>query len=324
MKQFLKKTSVFLFIVAAFATVTDLVVTNALQQVDKGDLASWNKIYNKQLDAEVLIYGSSRARVHFDPRVFKSELGVSAYNMGIDGHNFVMQKARHDAILRNNAPPKLIILSVDYYTLNKREDLFNPNQFLPYILQPEIRDVTSHYVGLDIYDYYLPMARYIGHQGLVLEGFRSMLGKKLIAHETYNGFVPQFLQWDNKLETLIKEKKRYETIVDNRYLKLLRDFLIDCRNKGINVLMVYAPEYITGQQFVKGRENMMAVFNQLSGELKVPFWDFSTDPLSKDKSLFYNALHLNAKGADLFTSKFVQMLSEKKELYMHSPLLGEK
>lgn len=324
MKQFLKKVSVFLFIVVLFATVTDFLVTNALQQADKGDLASWNKIYNRQLDADVLIYGSSRARVHFDPRIFKNKLGISAYNMGIDGHNFVMQKARHDAILRNNAPPKLIVLSVDYFTLNKRDDLFNADQFLPYILQPEIREVTRHYEGLDVYDYYLPMARYIGRQGLVLEGFRSMMGRKLMSHETFDGFVPQFLQWDNKLEEMIKEKKAYETVVEEQYLKLLRDFLIDCRKKGINVLMVYAPEYIKGQQFVQGRKNMMAVFNRLSSEFKVPFWDFSTDSLSKDKGLFYNALHLNADGANLFTSKFVRMLGEKTQLYEHKPMLVEK
>lgn len=314
MKQFLKKTSIFLLFVAIFATVTDLLVTNALQEVDKGDLASWNRIFNKQLTEEVLIYGSSRARVHFDPRIFKSELGVSAYNMGIDGHNFLMQKARHDAILRNNKPPKLIVLSVDYYTLNKRDELFNPNQFLPYILQPEIRNTTRLYKGLDNYDYNLPMARYIGRQGLVFEGFRAMLGKQLVAHETYNGFVPQFLQWDNKLEALIKEGKKYETIVEKRYVTLLRDFLFDCKKRGINVLLVYAPEYIKGQEFVKGREKMMRVFQELSDELKLTFWDYSNDELSGDKNLFYNALHLNAKGAELFTRKFVNRLRERKDL----------
>lgn len=314
MKQFLKKTALFLLVVATFATITDLLVTNALKKVDKGDLASWNKIYNGQLSEDVLIYGSSRARVHFDPRIFKSELGISAYNMGMDGHNFLMLKARHDAILRNNNPPRLIVLSVDYYTLNKREDLYNSNQFLPYILEPEIRKTTREYKGFDVYDYNFPMVRYIGRQGMVIEGFRAMLGKPLVAHETYNGFVPQFLPWDNKLETLIKQGQKYKTSIEERYVTLLRNFFADSRKRGINVLMVYAPEYIKGQQFVQGREKMMEVFQRLSREQKVTFWDFSNDELSRDKGLFYNALHLNARGAELFTRKFVDMLRERNDL----------
>ena len=315
MRQFLRKVSIFLLFTSVVAIIADLLVTKALQQSDKGDLASWNKIYNQQLNEDVLIYGSSRARVHFDPRIFESELGVSAYNMGIDGHNFLMQKARHDAVLRNNRQPKLIVLSVDYYTLNKRDDLFNSGQFLPYILQPEIRKTTRLYKGLDVYDYYLPMARYIGHPGLVLEGFRIILGKKSASYETYNGFVPQFLAWDNKLESLIRNNTQYETVVDKQYLGLLRNFLKDCRNKGIKVLMTYAPEYTTGQQFVKGRDKMMAVFNKLADELKVPFWDFSHDEISEDKRLFYDAFHLNAEGAEIFTRKFVNLLREKEDFY---------
>jgi lysophospholipase L1-like esterase len=53
---------------------------------------------------------------------------------------------------------------------------------------------------------------------------------------------------------------------------------------------------------------------QISIKYKIPFIDFSKDSMSYNKEYFYNATHLNKKGADLFTEKLIKKIKNQQLL----------
>lgn len=74
---------------------------------DRGDTARNEYIANK-VTAPVLIFGSSRAIHHYDPRIFKDSLEVDCYNCGQDGMGIVLFYGRYKMITQRYIP-KLII-----------------------------------------------------------------------------------------------------------------------------------------------------------------------------------------------------------------------
>lgn len=257
----------------------------------------WNDLFYNNISPEVAIYGSSRAWVHIDPMIIEDSLGLSAYNFGIDGHNFWLQYYRHKTLLKNTTP-KTIIHSVDINTLKKRRELYNYEQFLPYMLwNREMYEVTKSYVGFNLTDYSLPLARFIGKRDFLspyfnFEGFTPVRVK---------GFQGQNREWNDDLKRAQAQMGSYTADLDSASVELFRQYIQECKSLDINLILVYTPEYIEGQQFVTNRSEIMTLLKGIAQENNLPFLDYSAHYLSMDKKYFYNSMHLNATGAEEFS-----------------------
>jgi len=129
----------------------------------EGEYPVWNDVIDGKVNSDLVIYGSSRAWVHIDPAMISDSFKISAYNLGIDGHSFTLQYLRHSMLLQHNKKPKIILYSLDLFTFRKRDDLYNLEQFLPYMLyNKQIRDATIGFKGFNLWDYEIPLVRYYG------------------------------------------------------------------------------------------------------------------------------------------------------------------
>lgn len=301
MKTFILKIIIFLVPVILFMLSAEYYLTNNLKKSHNipAEIEVWNDIYEGNLNSDIAIYGSSRAWVHIDPNIIKDSLNMNAYNFGVDGHNFWLQYLRHKEFIKHNKQPKLIIMSVDVFSLAKRKDLYEINQFLPYMLWNEnIIKFTSSYEGFNFEDYYLPFVRYYGR----IRGAHSVL-KSTLDKELYrnNGFKGIESNWDKDKAKL--KKNNYSIVIDPNSIDLFEQFLIECKANNTNIILVYTPEHIEGQKFVKNRQQIIDVFSDFSEQYNLLFLDYSDDKMCENKEFFYNASHLNKKGAELFTSK---------------------
>lgn len=257
----------------------------------------WNDLFYNNISPEVAIYGSSRAWVHIDPMIIEDSLGLSAYNFGIDGHSFWLQYYRHKTLLKNTTP-KTIIHSVEINTLRKQRELYNYEQFLPYMLwNREMYEVTKSYVGFNLTDYSLPLARFIGERDFLsqyfnFEGFTPVRVK---------GFQGQNREWNDDLKRAQAQMGSYTADLDSASVELFRQYIQECKSLDINLILVYTPEYIEGQQFVTNRSEIMTLLKGIAQENNLPFLDYSAHYLSMDKKYFYNSMHLNATGAEEFS-----------------------
>ncbi len=315
MKSFLLKTILFVLPVLLLAKPIDVFITNNLKKSKTyafGELSTWNDLLSSKANSEILIYGSSRAWVHIDPASITEQTGRTAYNLGVDGHNFIIQKLRHDLIMNSKPKPKLIILSLDLFTLQKRKDLFNAEQFLPYMhTDKKMQDVIKEFEGFTRLDYQLPLLRYYGKYGAITTALQEQfITNHHLNSGRVNGYQPQDKPWNADFDKAKSKMKKYKVELDSATIILFNNFIKESRANDIKLCFVYTPEYIEGQEFVSNRDSVMQIFANYSTEFNIPFFDYSNDSISLDKKYFYNASHMNKDGADKFTKQLMLDLNK--------------
>lgn len=316
MKLFLQKIAIFFIPILLLLFPFDLFLSRSLkknQSIDfaRGEYSIWNDLYEGKIDSDVVIYGSSRAWVQINPFIIQDSLNTSVYNLGMDGHNFWLQYLRHNILLEKNVKPKLIILSVDLFTLQKRVDLYNYQQFMPYMLWNEkmIHSLSS-YAGFKAVDFYIPLVRYMGHYDFIARGLNERFNFNIhLKQERKRGFAAMDKEWNNDLELATNKMDKYRVEVDSATIALFDDFIIECKKENIQLVMVYPPEYIDGQKFVENRGEIINLFKGFAEEHSLKFLDFSKNKLCYDKTYFYNASHLNKEGAEIFSKELTKHIN---------------
>ncbi|PWA04017.1 hypothetical protein [Flavobacterium psychrotolerans] len=318
MKKFLKYFLFFLSPIILLSYFMDVFISTNLKKSNKdafGEYSTWNDLLEGKVNSDVVIYGSSRAWRHINPSMISDSLHVSAYNLGIDGHNFWLQYLRHTILLEKNKKPKLIIYSVDMFTLKKNKDLYNSEQFLPYMLwDKKIRDATISYNGFKSMDYEIPLVRYYGRYFEIMKAGFMFFKPQNNAVKRIKGYQGQEESWNADFERVKSKMKNLEIELDPASIVLFEQFLKECKAKNIKIIFVYTPEYVEGQKFVKNRDQIISIYKKYSEKYHIPFYDYSNDSISFQKKYFYNANHLNKTGAELFTGKLISKLKSTNAL----------
>jgi len=265
----------------------------------------WEDIINGRIQADTLIYGSSRAWVHINPIPMENRYDGGFYNLGMDGYHFGMQYFRHLQFLKYNEKPRRIILSLDVFSLEKRTDLYNFGQFLPYLFRSDFRRETEGYEGFSFWDYRLPLVRYYGDRQAKHAAMRAAWPRPQGIYRT-KGYRGMPFEWNADFSNATAITDTIKAGVDPEVLELFTRFLSECQTAKIKVLLVYTPEYIEGQRFVRNRGEILEIYRKAATEYQIPFLDYSDSPLSSRRELFYNAMHLNRTGSDLFTRQLIE------------------
>lgn len=268
----------------------------------EGEYPVWNAVFSGEACSDVLVYGSSRALFHIDPDIINSELGLSAYNLGINGHTFLLEYYRHDLLKQQGCDPELIIQTLDATTLVKGDDLYNPDQFLPYMLNNDyMKEIAISFKGYSDYDFEIPLLRYFGKKEAFLEFWKLLLFPASNDSLRTKGYRGNKKEWTDDLEDAREQYGSYTAEPDSSLLNLFKRFLDECKEQDQAVILVYTPEYIEGQSFVINREVIMELYREISREYGIPLIDYSGNDISQNIDYFYNTTHLNREGSQLFT-----------------------
>lgn len=306
MVQFIYKCIKFFSAIVIVSSLLDIFVSNQLEKSRIDELSVWNDIYSGSINADLVIHGSSRAWVHFDSKIISDSLNLKVYNLGIDGHNFWLQCFRHSELLKYNKTPEFVIVSVDAYTFYKRPDLYESTQFLPYMLNNKaIEEATNSYLGFSFLDYHLPLVRYYGRSDAVIQAFNVFNNLEISNSVRVKGYKGQNRVWETGGENLEIIMHGYRLEPDRKTIDLFDKFLDDCSENNVKVILVYTPEFYYYQHYLLNREEIFDMFKYFSEKYSIPFYDYSNDSISYDKKRFYNSLHLNKDGAELFTKKLL-------------------
>jgi hypothetical protein len=307
LKRFISEVAIFFLLLIAGAYTIDAFITENLKKIRWGDSGIWNEIFAGGIKSEIVVYGASRAWAHYDSRIMEDSLGMTVYNLGIDGHNFWLQYLRHSMLLKYNTKPKVIVLDLSTNTLAKRKDLYGPEQFLPYMRnQPQVESTISSYDGYKYLDFHIPLLRYYGKAESLA---RSLILFLLPSHkkpDRIKGYLGMDLAWNSEdWERTKRSSQPSNTVNDPQTVKLFDSFLEECKVLDIKVIFVVSPEFIEGQSYVTNRKEIFSTFDSMSTKYNIPFFDYSKESISYESEYFYNATHMNKNGAELFTKRFV-------------------
>ena len=263
MKKFIKILLLFFIPILVLSYPIDLFLSKNLKKSNAlfGEYEVWNDIYNNNVNADLLIYGSSRAWVDINPKIIEDSLYIKVYNFGMDGQSFWLQYLRHIEYLKHNEKPKQILLAVDFNSLQKRKELYLYEQFLPYLLwNSNMNEYTKSYEGFDFFDYHIPLIRYAGNSSSIKKAINLSFDREVNKPYRVKGYKGVKKTWSKDLNNAKSKMEKYIIKVDTASVTLFDQFLKECEESNIKVSLVYTPEHIEGQEFLENKDQITNLY----------------------------------------------------------------
>ena len=168
-------------------------------------------------------------------------------------------------------------------------------QFYPFFWSSLFRKTVFPTERIAIYDKWLPLSRYMGsvpRRFLYRGPFPLPQGFKPLGKDWIPGLYLKLDDFDYRLlETAVKSMTR---------------FLDTAEADGSQVLFVLVPMYSGSQDRMSRVDEMKTYWYDLSRERGIPLLDYLDDPMCQDSTLFLDGIHLNEKGAGLWSKRLAQ------------------
>lgn len=292
----MKKFVIKICILAAVVVVADVLVGVACRYFQNnskgGDTGRMMYIADK-MNADVVIFGSSRALHHYDPRVIEDSLHMSCYNCGRDGNGIIFNYGLY-RLFCNRYTPKVMI-----YDIARGFDF-------------EAKHDNEKYLGWLRYFYDRD-----GIDSIFWSVDKTERIKMLSMMRRYNEkFVQLASDWHSPQQQDIKGFRpntgvmQYEPApvapsadipeYDNLKLYYFRRLIADCKNSGTRLILMVSPSY-------KGTDSGFERIKAMADKAGVPFVCHNNlAQISTTRKYFYDSSHMNGKGADAYTKYIIK------------------
>lgn len=248
---------------------------------------------------DVVIFGSSRARHHYDAPFLCDTLGFDVYNAGYDGNGVVLAFGLLEMILERYHP-KLILYDVEpAFDINVYEKDNGHKRYIS-LLKPYY---NNHIIG-DIIKDVSTDEWYKVHSGLLR--FNSNLFSLFVDNIKYkpnpqNGFLPLEGVYDREPEGSFRQADE----LDFFKLKYDEKFLILAKTYDVPLAVIASPKY-----GAKSSKELSPV-TDLCNYYDVPFLDYYSDSVfMQHKEWFKEPMHLNKVGARHFSKLVADIILE--------------
>lgn len=294
MKKFLLYIVLFIMPIWIILVGVDNTFSSIVRNANSAFSKPLNDMYIASDNHDVLICGNSRASVQYDPNIIDSILGCTSYNLGYDGCAINIQLLKYKHWIKLHTLPQYVIYNIDLWTMNKTQGN-NREQIFPYFRF----DKSMLYSFDEYHDYtfaekHIPFCRYIGHRELL----NRVLGDSISFYKGYYGY-----NWDWQTNNQRHNNDLYKCASDANMIQLFSDFISEQQECGISILFVYAPMFHTIMRYSPDIQKMYNMYDAIARQYNIPILDYNYDNICQDSTLFYNKMHLNRTGAEVFTTK---------------------
>lgn len=301
MSKLLKR--LILFIIMSLLGIIPMYLVDAgLRHVvrPKGFLTTWTDLYTNNINADLVIFGTSRAQSHFVSTIIADSLGISVYNLGGMALPSEIQLIRlYELLSTCTKRPKIITLEYSNRSIEHDIGLDKEYQLYPWMFNNNLYEkyTTLLYGSYSKYDFHIPLYRY---------RFRliNMIKESVKIWDTcergYYNFAPE----RNASEWLIHHDG-YRIEINPQRVEYIREFIETCINNNIKINIVYTPEYYW-QNLYSNKKEFLDTIKSIATQYDIPFKDFSCDsiPINTDTIFYGDNIHLTKKGAQKFTSEY--------------------
>ena len=267
------------------------------------------RLYNltrtmEQSTSEILIFGSSRAENQYNPAILSDSLGMTCYNAGYAGQSVFYHKALLEVIVERYIP-RLVIIDIKTYELDKiQPDYDRLSALNPYVKRhPVIRETIS-----------LRKHEKIKHLSSIYP-FNSMFTRIIMGHtriktkdSNENGFSPIEGVWSDSMK---KRTFNNDKPLDENKINAFNRILSICKENDINLVAVISPSFENQINTTSSIDYMIEKCKQQN----IPVINFTNSADFRDNRLFHDISHLNATGADIFTSKLAGKIMNNELMF---------
>ena len=306
MKKGLLRFGVAILIVLASVAVVDVAVGKVMdwmlpQISNQGDTGKTYYSLN-DVNAPVVIVGSSRAAHHYVTEMIEDSLHMPAYNVARDGCFFSYNCCVINSIL-DRYTPKLIIWEngTEYLyggisdPLESLYPYYSQNKWVLRTIQEELPWTEYLRLNSNIYQY-----NSIVHR--ILMRYR---GRHSFSDGTIKGYLPLAPKQLKKQLGLEKEELESTTLSKSK-IERFRSTLERAQNMGVRIVVVDSPKYK-----LRTYENLSASkMQEICERYGALYLDNSQIAFFLDHpELFNDAVHMNDDGAKIYTSFFLNEIN---------------
>lgn len=275
----------------------DMYLTHNLYKSNARMFRNWNEVFFDSTYYDLIINGSSRAWIQYNPMIIDSIAGTNCYNLGLDGHGITTQVARYNTYLSTHKKPKYIIQNIDLFTIQP-SGKFEREQFIPYICFDTLYN-QIHEEDYSWFDKHIPFIRYFGYKNVIFEGFGLHNDIARIPN-LYKGFCGKESCWSSTIDNI----DDIGFTCDSSCSHIFEDYLKRCLLDTVQVILVYAPMYrgSLSKEASEGERKMYKYFDNLAQKYNCIILNYLWCDICADRNFFYNVTHMNSSGANKFTT----------------------
>jgi len=292
MNNNIKKVSVFVIITLAIICILQYGIDYVYK---KRSTDKYALLFRHEIDPELMIFGSSTAIKHYNPRVIKKLTGLSYYNMGYDGLFYMQNIPLVKEYLTYVKNCKYMVISCSPY-LGKDWGIMAADFFYPYMTDGPV------------YKYYHQIEPAKVFKARYVPGYKLTLLNKAfywrIVHQpkadTNLGF-----EGINEINQVFDTIPPYMQIYDEDMLQQIKSLTREVSAKGIKVFLVMSPYYVEADKYMLNMKYILSRYKSIEDTSKgIYFMDYTTDTLALHKKYFFSHTHLNAEGNEIFSNTF--------------------
>lgn len=253
----------------------------------------------EETNEDILIFGASKALNQYVPAVMEDILGYSCFNTGQSGQSFLYCYALQKAIWKRYKP-KIVVLDIVASNFVKNESIESRIEvLLPfYNRHKEIRlrlSSISRFGKLmvlsNIYQFNSQLHRiifYNFYKEKYYKGYRPL------------GIPTKLAKWER-----LQAPGFHTQELDERLIQTFDKFVTNCVESNITLVVVISPNVVDSSNSPKFIHKIREVLDSHNVQL----WDYShsTSFIGRPE-LFYNANHLNHRGAVMFSKIIAKRL----------------
>lgn len=293
MKRFFFKIALFLVLLAAFDMSVGYVGRFLISHVKDGDMKQSNYVIN-EVDASILLMGSSRCAHHYDPTIIGENLGASCYNIGLDGNGILLMYGRYK-LMTKRYDPKMIIYDVHYNFDIKQNDNHQYLQYLrPYYDDINIKSIVNS-VGDNENIKMLSWCYRYNNQfvRLIANNLKSRTNNDM------KGYAPL----DYNMTVCEPSSVVGVPLVDTLKLYYIEQLIKECEGKT-RIVFCSSPRYLQKE------DNSFCCIEELCKKYDIPFLNhYSDTSFTNRMELFADINHLNKQGATLYSEMISKEIS---------------
>jgi hypothetical protein len=249
--------------------------------------------------ADILVFGASRANHHYIPEIFEDSLKMTFYNTGRDGMGVFYQLALLKSTLKRYTP-KVVILDYTGGLEKGEKDYDRLSSLLPYYRTHEeikkIIELKSPFESLKLISEIFPF------NSQVLTIIIGNLEINKIRDYDNKGYIASYEEWQSKIDSISYTKY----LVDSNKVNAFKEFIDISKNSGVKVFVSYSPIFLKINKLQE-----IDICNEICSSENVTFLDYTKDTLFLNNShLFSDAAHLNHNGAVLFSNLIVDKIKQ--------------
>lgn len=306
MRSFIFKVVAALLVLVALDLLLGSGLDYVSSHITSGEAGRDNYISDSVAD-DLLIMGSSKAFRHYNAQMMTDSLGLSCYNCGEGACGILLAYSRL-LMIGERRYPKHIIYEVtpiyDYLVFDESQRALGRLK-LHYGRQPAIDSLLWEVDATQRYKMWSRMYRHNSScvMDLVNYFFKSP------GQDGVRGFTPfegTFNAMKVQKDAPLQYDRKMGYVYDSLKIKYFNKFLDLAQRQGTSVTMVVSPIWY-------GQDTLVMDFvKEVCRKRSIPLLDFSNDPKYVHQDQYYcDGIHLNAVGADEFTSDLIKELKRR-------------